>query len=361
MAAGLLLALSYGAFLAAHLPPTAMEQAYRAGDGAAVFAFVLAGVTAVAGDDLFALRMVSVAAAGIAMLATAWLGRKAADDPLTGAGLTLGWVLFPPLTATLALATPHVLIAALTAGGLALAWPVRGGAVGARKASTAAWIAAVLLALAALLHPVGALAVLMAVLVAAIAQGRVGWTAVLPAAAAVLTLVAARTAPRDDVFVEPPHDGLLYAFVLPYVLLIAAIILAWLASLTSTVRQVLGARGIWACRSASVASVAALSLAATALHFTAGQFLTGMGFLFAIALPGALPLVVWIRFAMPRVRNRAAWILFPVLMYSAFWLALGPVKPSTFPYRLLHYNRGQSKYGQFYSDPDCNVCALTAW
>ncbi|MEQ9446294.1 MAG: hypothetical protein RJS98_12075 [Rhodospirillaceae bacterium] len=45
-----------------------------------------------------------------------------------------------------------------------------------------------------------------------------------------------------------------------------------------------------------------------------------------------LPMVMWVRFVMPQIKSVWIWILLPVVMYSCFWVVLGPIDLGAFPY-----------------------------
>lgn len=45
-----------------------------------------------------------------------------------------------------------------------------------------------------------------------------------------------------------------------------------------------------------------------------------------------LPMVLWLRWVMPSIQSVWIWILLPVLMYSCFWVVLGPIDWAGFPY-----------------------------
>jgi hypothetical protein len=62
------------------------------------------------------------------------------------------------------------------------------------------------------------------------------------------------------------------------------------------------------------------------------QLTTAMAAYAPFMLFAAWPLVVWVRHAMPQIRSFWAWVAFPVVMYSCFWVVLGPVKSDRFPY-----------------------------
>jgi len=46
----------------------------------------------------------------------------------------------------------------------------------------------------------------------------------------------------------------------------------------------------------------------------------------------SLPMVLWMRFVMPSIQSVWVWILLPVVMYSCFWVVMGPIDLSGFPY-----------------------------
>ena len=62
------------------------------------------------------------------------------------------------------------------------------------------------------------------------------------------------------------------------------------------------------------------------------DMLAALSGLLSLGVIAVLPMVVWIRRVMPQLRSLPVWILLPVVMYSCFWVILGPIDLNAFPY-----------------------------
>lgn len=301
------------------------------------YAALLATVQFFAGSTQESARGLSVVCMLAITLLAFNIGRRAAGDPVCGAGLTLPFVLFPGLAATYSLATPHALVAML-----ALAIVHDGGCTddaavtSARRTSSV--LKLILLALGiALLHPLGGMVGGAAL---GVAGAMSGWTRTrlirTGLAGAAIVAVAATgisgTIPDEPDFVYLGHNTVVTAVIMPFAMLWVGIILGGMALLRSPgVRERLGPSGRACAVSATGAAV--MLMAAVGLEFwQPGQALTGIAYLFPLAALGWLPAIVWIRWVMPTIRSFWVWVLLPVVMYSCFWMVLGPNDPLRFPY-----------------------------
>ena len=302
------------------------------------YAALLATVQFFAGSTLESARGLSVVCMLAVMLLAFDIGRRATGDPVCGAGLALPFVLFPGLAATYSLATPHALVAMLA---LAIVHDGKctddAAVTSARRMSSVLKLTLLALGIA-LLHPLGGLVGAAAL---GVAGAMSGWTRTrlirTGLAGAAIVAVAATgisgTVPNEPDLASLGHNTVATAVIMPFAMLWVGIVLGgaalmWSPGVQERLRP--GGGRAWA---ASAAAAAAMLTAAIGLEFWhPGQALTGMAYLFPLAALGWLPAIVWIRWVMPTIRSFWAWVLLPVIMYSCFWVVLGPIDPLRFPY-----------------------------
>ncbi|MDX2222536.1 MAG: hypothetical protein SFV21_07300 [Rhodospirillaceae bacterium] len=280
-------------------------------------------------DQLKPVRGVSVALSALAVVVTVATGRAMLRDAPAGAFAALPMALLPPFTAVAVSATPHPLAILLMA--LIVQAGLRGGVTTLAAAGSAL----------AVIHPLGPG---LAVLALAVAGALAGWSRAWRGAAAFVAtmLVGLAFVAFTDVLPrrEPGgwqldltaagQGGVTQGLLLPYALWPVVFVLSGLALRSVAVRVRLGPNVV----AASVAAMVAAVVAAVGLVLVvpAGQLLTAAALIVPLAIPASAPLIAWVRWVMPTVKSLAAWILFPVVMYSGFWVVLGPVEAGRFPY-----------------------------
>ncbi|MCB2108133.1 MAG: hypothetical protein KDE14_10550 [Rhodobacteraceae bacterium] len=323
----------YGAYWADRLVPTVVELALaRDPSQVPVLAAIWPVWTRVLGiaglEPLLAGRALSIVCATLAILTMFRLLRGFAGDRVVAAGACLLFVAFPPITASWALATPHALSALLVTALLALSLAEQ-----SRGRFIMAGVSAVLLSA---LHPLGLILTALALVPAAAmpTAGRgIKWR-VMAGGFLVLGLGAMLSGvlrPPADIDVSNlGQTGFVAAILLPYVLIWTVLVLSAASLRSAAVRAQLGTGGCAASLAAMI-GVPAWAVGAGGL-LAPGEVLTSFAYVLPLAVIGAVPLAIWVRFVMPTVKSLAAWILFPVIMYSGFWLALGPVGLDRFPY-----------------------------
>ena len=285
-------------------------------------------------------RLSSLVFAALAVLSAAWLGRRVSGDAPTGAFLALGLVLFPPVTALWSLATPHAAVTALLMTGLACLWP------GDETAPRRDLFGLACLAIATVIDGNGAKgATCAALLLLWLRPTRRLWLAAAAAAAAGVAFGSSPDA-ADSSLIPIGKNAVLFGAILPFGMIWVAAVFSALAARSRTVRDAMGWRAIAGCLAASAFFAALIAQAGGGPNSLAAG-----GYFLPFGIVGALPFVVWVRRAMPQITHIGAWLAFPVIMYSCFWVVLGPVKPDRFPYMLLHKKGGQSQNSSFYSDP----------
>jgi hypothetical protein len=330
----------YGAYFVRTLVPLSTELAalaltqhgWRGADTA--YAMMLAVWGMIAGEGLIAARTLSLLAAVAAIVLVFRVGRKLTADPVTAALLTLNFVLFPPLVATLVCATPHAvaLLFALVAMDLILSASQRSP----RAARLYGGLAGVLAALAILMVPLGGVMVpLWLVLCAALtkqAQAAVIALIVVIVSAALMLAFGIHAPVIDVDLASAGHNSVWHALILPYAMVPVTILLGAVAVFSPSVRHAVGLDRALAVLCAPLVMFVILWVAMASGTVTVGQLVTAMGYGFCFAIFAPWPLIVWVRRVMPQVKSLGAWIVFPVIMYSCFWVILGPVDPGKFPY-----------------------------
>ncbi len=281
----------YAWYLVQALPAFPMELAYSDGQGSSLFSTIQRLWALAAGDGLNAARSLSVLCTLGAIGLAYRFGTTLSGDQTVGAFLALGFVLFPPLVGVFSLATPHAPVMLLCLGAAMLG-------VESMRRLTRRW------------RSVGIVFLI-----------------------AVALILGLDSVPQDRLG-GPNQDTILTSVVLPYAMLWTGGLMGFMASYSAKVRIRLG-RGVWMARSALMGTVVFLSGLFFLFDSRADQLLAATGYVFGIALLAVLPLIVWVRFVMPDVRAILAWLAFPVIMYSGFWVVLGPITQESFPYNWL--------------------------
>jgi len=322
----------YGAYFTRVLVPLPTELnalALTAQGAPTAYAVILKAWSVVVGAGLGPARLLSLLAGVAALVALARIIRRLSGDFASAAWATLGFVLFPPLAAVLASATPHALVIVLCLAALdlmlsAAEHPSRAGFAYGVLTGLCAGLAMLLFPLGGVLLPLW-----LAVCGVLSRDGRAFAVALVPVVV-VAALMAVLDVPIADVDLDlavAGHDTIMMALVLPYAMVPVTVLLGALALCSRPVRQTVGlARG--------VAVLAAPIIAAVVLvmELTTGQLLTAYASAAPFFLLSSWPLITWVRTVMPGVKSLLAWIVFPVVMYSCFWVILGPINPDRFPY-----------------------------
>lgn len=221
-------------------------------------------------------------------LLTYVLGWRLMHDAWCGTALALGQVLFPPLVATYSLSSEHAAVAAYLLGIAVLALQ----ALKQRQTRS--------------------------VVVSAVLIGLLLWRVVADAGQAPALSVGRGSFVSDAIF--------------PYSMLWVGALMSALALRSAVVRQELGRIGI-GYASVGFAAFALMTLLGPALGlWPAAEMTTALTYVVPLGVLGVMPLIVWVRRVMPTVKSVVAWIAFPVIMYSCFWVVLGPVKTDRYPY-----------------------------
>ncbi|MSO96651.1 MAG: hypothetical protein EXR11_00315 [Rhodospirillaceae bacterium] len=322
----------YGVYLARVLVPLPPELAME--EAATAYGAILVAWRAVAGSSLLAMRVLSLLFSALAIMLTFRVGRRLTQDPVVAAFFTLAFVLFPPLVAAFSTATPHALIVLLALGALELILSAPGQSLSA--AIIPIGTAAVLGCIGVVMAPVGPLLMPLWLLWCGAASGR--WAFAFPAVAlttitAVISVLAGgQTSPVDSDLTAIGQNTLTTALLMPYGMIIVATLLSAIASFSPLVRQAIGRDRLAAVLLGPFIGTGMLLVCVAFGWLNIGQLVTAASTVLPFALFASWPLIVWVRRVMPHVKSLAAWIVFPVVMYSCFWVILGPIDPGKYPY-----------------------------
>jgi hypothetical protein len=284
---------------------------------------------AVAGSTLPASRLLSVLAAVASLVVFLDLARIISRDRSVPPFLALAFVIFPPFVAAVSTATPHGLIVLLMLGALRLLaqpWATTPHGV----------LAGVLCALASLLAPMGgAIAALWLVYGGVLVRewrGAVVALSVVAVTGLLAAILGLNMPAIDTALASGRGPSVLQNLVLPYAMVPVAALLSTLAMFSARVRSIVGIDRASVAIAGPFAALAYLLMARSLGFLQTSQLTLAMATCVPFVLFAAWPLAVWVRHVMPQIRSFWAWVAFPVVMYSCFWVVLGPIKSDRFPY-----------------------------
>ncbi len=296
--------LAFAAHLALFLtsvPQTQLEQSLLSEEATSSFyTILLQGLGDLTGSPLYAGRILSACCALATLVLVARYGKRISDDEICGTTLPLGFVLFPPLAFIFSQATPHAVLALFC--------------------------------------------IAVVVLVDRLRQSGSSITRLMVGlVCAVLIAVGLAVLPNTPATRLPGSTSLAAAILQPYAMLWAALGFSLLALIGSkALRNVLMPSGV----RHAVMRLGIFALALGWVFFVSGNDPQNLGItfssVFVFGLLAVLPMVMWIRMVMPRLRSILVWILLPVVMYSCFWVILWPIDLDGFPYDQLELDAGLS-------------------
>lgn len=332
-----------GLFLIAHMAlfllysaPSDMVGLYRLGHGPVfdlvfdLFQFLLrpGHHEAVLLARLFSAICAVVTLMLVFRLATHWSG-----DAPSGAALTLGFVLFPVATYAFALALPYAPLALVFILSLVLIAKAQ-----SKEANALLVTAGVLSANLPFIHSAGA-ALFAIVIGAAFLERRSGrgfaWFLCATGLTAALIFGLTLSDDRSSLIITSKARGAeaLVPIFQGYAMIWVAQVFSIIALAGSRALRVrLGAQGVYRSVAFLIGScVATISLIFVPIPAEENLNIAFSGVL-VVGVLASLPMVMWIRLIMPKVRSVAIWIALPVIMYSCFWVVLGPIDLDGFPY-----------------------------
>ncbi len=288
----------YAWFLISNLPSIPIEGPSIGEHGGVAFSTFRRFLTFTFDVDLFPTRYFSLGCGLAAIALTFRVGVVLSKDYVAGAFLAFGYILFPPLVALFSLATSHAFISLLG-----------------------------VLAIAVMVEPRSPLGF----------HSRVATAGASLCMAVILTVSAL---PFTDI-VSAGNNSVFEAAFFPFAMLWVGISLSIFALRNRNVRNHLGPLGIKLVSAAPVFGVVFCIVEFFAGGRSNQELMSGVANVFGLLLVGVLPLILWVRFEMPKVRSVVAWIAFPVIMYCGFWMVLGPIQRESFPYSVLHVPSGE--------------------
>ncbi len=295
----------------------------------------LEGWTALFGPSWIGPRFVSALCALTAVLLMARLTARWSRDDIAGAALPLGYLLFPPAAFVFTQPLPHALVALLTLIGLDLVASSKG-----RSRSRVLILLGLISVVLTALDATGAAIAVGLLVIFALRQGTntsdrtgtiffaliiagLGWS--LPYLSLPLTSGVGDAG--------PPSTSIFATFILPYSMLWVGLGFAVLAlSLSEDLRGLMTKEDIRRSLQIMAAFVFAVFWILFHPRLSDDGLTIAMNGILTLGLMATLPLVIWIRRVMPQLRSLVVWILLPVIMYSCFWVILGPIDLDGFPY-----------------------------
>ncbi|MGY8962979.1 MAG: hypothetical protein ACKVKT_05420 [Rhodospirillales bacterium] len=320
-------------FFSAGVGSNAFEALYLNNPNVApTYAVILDLWQACFGPLEFAVRSLSVACAVITVAALARVCVAWSGDYISGAVMPLGLVLFPQTAFTLALSTPHALLSAVFILGVMYA---------TKRDQLGTNISAVIVGgVCGLLPFLGAAGLVLAVVLLIVGEGRDKGFWVLSASTAVALLVVQGffySNPLPDLFAlgwgvaqnSIVQDGFLRSFSMLWLALFFSAFALWRSE---ALRLKMGPSNVR--RSIRAGGAFLISLVWWALQSTPLSVDPRVSFnaVLVLGVLASLPMVLWMRFVMPSIQSVWVWILLPVVMYSCFWVVMGPIDLSGFPY-----------------------------
>lgn len=301
---------------------------------APTYAIILDLWQACFGSSEFAGRSLSIACAVITVAALARVCVAWSGDYISGAVMPLGLVLFPQTAFTFALSMPHALLSAVF---------MLGVMYGANRDQSQTNIAAIIVGVICGLLPfldASGLGLVLAVMVLILGEGRDRGFLIRSASIAVALLVVQflfySMLPLQSFVLgwgatqsSIVQDGLLRPFSMLWLALCFSAFALWRSE---ALRLKMGPSNVR--RSVRVGGAFLISLVWWFLQSTSWSLDPRVSFnaVLVLGVLASLPMVLWIRFVMPSIQSVWVWILLPVVMYSCFWVIMGPIDLSGFPY-----------------------------
>lgn len=288
------------------------------------------------GSSEFAGRLLSVACAVITVVALARVCVAWSGDYISGAVMPLGLVLFPQTAFTFALSTPHALLSAVFMLGV-----MYGTKRDQSQTNIAAIIVGVVCGLLPFLDTSGfglSLGIFIVALVSVDGRDKSFLSRSIGVAVALLvaqslfySMLPLQSFELDWRVAQSSiiQDGIVQPFSMLWLALCFSVFALWRSE---ALRLKMGPSSVR--RSVRVGLAFLISLVWWALQSTSWSLDPRASFnaVLVLGVLASLPMVLWIRFVMPSIQSVWVWILLPVVMYSCFWVIMGPIDLSGFPY-----------------------------
>lgn len=312
-----------------------LESVFQTGAGSdSLYASGLRVWQVVFGESSLAARSLSMLAAVLGLGAMALLCSRWADDVVVGAIMPLGFVLFPQTAYAFALAIPYSLLMTLVMLGLFWATVSRDQS----DVSIACKLGAVC-GLLPFLHPIGfGLSLVVAIAAFMKRQGRLFFSVyagLTIATVLALWLIAPMSVPALPVegskesLTTVLQSGVLRPFSMLWLALAFSACALWRSE---ALRKCIGGPAVRRSIVLGAAFFVLVAILVTVPPWEAEDPRVFLNAVIGLGLLATWPLVLWIRFVMPNIQSVWIWILLPVVMYSCFWVVMGPINLAGFPY-----------------------------
>lgn len=318
-------------FFAFGLDMTPLEVAYVADSG--LYGTLVNALQMLVSVEFLIARYLSVVCAIISIILMANVCEGWCGDSIVGACLPAGLLLFPVSAYIFALSIPFALMLLLSL--LSLRFATATGKVSLlRNAVIPAGLSGIVIFLD--WSGIGlAVAIALAVMVTHRTLSiSFAYTAALVVAVVLLSIFYPLPTepnvlpPSVEVLTATSVDGLL----MPYAMLWVGLAFSLAAlGLSRSLRQRMGNSLLH--RSALAILVFGVALIwLTASYPTSAGYMIALNAVIGLGVLACIPMVLWIRWVMPSIKSVWVWILLPVVMYSCFWVILGPIDWAGFPY-----------------------------
>jgi len=309
-----------------------------------VYSIILACWFLVAGKSFVAARILSLLITIVSIRRVYKIGSSLANDPISGASLCIGFLLFPTVVYGLSVATPHALMIFLFLNALSIA--IHQPPKTSQQIYWRPLAFGLTVAVASTLHPLGLAGAVGLIGIYFYSHGKRDLKFSLSVCCTVITLGVLFTFfslpwinfPADENLAASGFDTFITAVIFPYTMLWIGLVFGVASTFSTSLRLVMPHYYISLTRSCLACFFILLIFLAWRDSWESGQLTIGMIGIFPFAIIAILPMVVWIRTVMPKIRSMIVWIIIPVVMYSCFWAVLGPIRLDAFPLNRLNLN-----------------------
>lgn len=327
-------------FFAFSLDMAPLEAAYMLDEGRVGLYGALASVLqASVSAEVWAARFFSVGCAIASLMLMGRLCERWCGDSIVGACLPAGLLLFPVSAYAFALITPFAPILLLSM--LALRFAT---ATDQRSLLYHAVIPAGFSGVVLYLDWSGVgLAAAIALVVLATHRTRLTIVAYTVSLVGVVVSLSIFFALPEGLVALPPSVETMNAMhingiFLPYAMLWVGLVFSLSAlGLSRSLRQRMGRPLVYRSVLMIVGFGAASTWIAVGSSTPASQVIS-LNAILGLGVLACMPMILWIRWVMPTIKSVWIWILLPVVMYSCFWVVLGPIDWAGFPYDQLPSN-----------------------
>jgi len=308
------------------------------------YSILLAGWFLLLGKSLVAARILSLLITIISIHRVYKIGCSLADDSISGAGLCISFLLFPAIVYTLSAATPHALTVLLFVTALSIATHQPSKAC--QEICWRPFAFGLTVVVVSTIHPLGLPGAVGLIGIYFYFHSKRDLKQLLLLCLVLLILgslfIVSYSAwpklPADENMAASGFYNFIAAIIFPYAMLWIGLVLGVVATFSASLRMVMPHYSIALARLCLACFCALLIFLAWRERWEPAQLTIGLVGTFPFAIIAVLPMVVWIRKCMPKIRSMIVWIIIPVVMYICFWAVLGPIGPDVFPLNRLNFS-----------------------